>query len=226
MKLKAYVINLEIRLDRWKRMKELWSSYFDLVRFPAIHNPRNGRLGCKRSHIQVAIQALQTSPMAIILEDDAVPTNWFQAVGMKCIEEAERCVEEWDYINLGPFLDLRKQNCGGSLAKLTPCASRWFMRSDYSHNTQSVLYNRRSLRLLERSLRVAKPIDMFLGQRALCQWVPIRLLSYQEDGYSDILRGIRVGSDRYKKTVRLLEEVAPDERIHKYLQTIEIGNIR
>src|SRR5688572_2148319 len=102
MKPTAYVINLDRRPDRWARMQELWSPWFNLRKVSAVDLPGNGAGGCKMSHYMVAATFVQRNePIIVVLEDDAVPTMAFETGAMLYLGEAAVFVDQWRIANLG-----------------------------------------------------------------------------------------------------------------------------
>lgn len=213
MNLKAYCINLDRRPERWARTQELWSPYFDLVRVSAVDTPSNGAIGCKGSHNLTAEKALQHSNVGIILEDDAVPTEHFNRIGMECIDEAIAHVNEWDVIFCGPYLDLRP--VGMARASLSKTLSPMFLGASYAHQTHFMLYNDKSLPLLGASLGSNLPIDMFIARSNARKWIPIRLLATQADGESDVGHAFKGAALLYKLSAEMLEQKVPDINLVK-----------
>lgn len=204
MKPLAYVINLDRRQDRWQRTHGLWSPFFRLVRVPAIDMPNDGARGCKMSHVQYADRALAVDTMAIILEDDCIPTSNMSAIGMECIAEARKHINDYDSINLSPLLDLSA--IGLPCAHLSPSESPLFLRCTYSHSTNFVIYNHRSLPILRDSLLNHVPIDMYLGRECQSQWTPIRLLCTQSFEDSDIRAPFDFQKSAYAKSAEMLNQ--------------------
>lgn len=208
----AYVINLDRRKDRWQRTQQLWSPFFELVRCSAVDLP-DGARGCKLSHCQYAAGALARDTIAIILEDDAIPTPEMGALGMAYIAEAHwhnnGTVNDWDAINLSPLLDLSA--IGLPRAELFLTESPLFLRCSYSHSTNMVLYNHRSLPILRDSLTSQLPVDMFLTRNCSSQWTPRRLLATQSFEDSDIRKPFKDQHSWYAKSAEMLEayETAP-----------------
>lgn len=199
----AYVINLERRPDRWQRTQELWSPFFELVRCPAVDLP-DGARGCKLSHAQYAAGALAKDEMAIIMEDDSVPTSAFAEIGLQCITEARKHIYQWDAINLSPLLDLSA--IGLPRAELFPTTSPLFLRCNYSHSTNAVLYNHSTLHILQASLTSRLPIDMFLARNCNSQWTPMRLLATQSFDDSDIRQAFAGQKTWYAKSAAMLND--------------------
>ena len=186
MKPTAYVINLARRPERWQRTQELWSPWFELVRFPAVEIACDGARGCILSHEAAAVQALRDQPMAIVFEDDLVPTPHFEKIGLDCLTDAEKYCNHWDYINCGPYLDCTPIRL--PRASLSPTVSPLFFQATHSQQTHFVCYNRNSLPLLQAALTSPIALDVFLGRNAKRQWVAARLLATQADGPSDIIQ--------------------------------------
>lgn len=202
MKTTAYVINLDRRPDRWARMQELWSEWFELVRWSAVDMPGKGAEGCKRSHVTLAESVLATEDMVIVLEDDAIPTKRFKEFGTLLLEEAQEHLEAWDYINCGPCLD--PKFTGRTFTRISPARSGGFFWVDFSYRTHFVLYNRRSLPLLLATLDSETELDLHLGHNARNQWVPRHVLAVQAEGVSDIHKSPRELGEGYLTTENML----------------------
>lgn len=213
----AYVINLDRRKDRWQRTQELWSEFFELVRCPAVDLP-DGARGCKLSHVQYAASALAKDAMAIILEDDAIPADAFKDIGLECICQARRHVDDYDAINLSPLLDLSDIRL--PRAELNPSDSPLFLRTTYSHSTNFVIYNHRTLPILRDSLTSQLPIDMYLGVHAF-QWVPIRLLATQSFDDSDIRKPFPNQHAFYDLSAEMLNQAVLNIIDHDITQTLK-----
>jgi len=181
----AFAINLDRRPDRLTALRSAWEDHFSIVRVRAVDAPKQPAMGCKMSHLLALKDALSSGPCAVVLEDDAAPTPAFTEIGRQCIDDALKHESEWDYVNLGPYLDIQLPNYRRT-AKMSPTCSRFFLQADYSHQTHFVIYNQRSVRLLEQAIDSNLPLDVFLGINAVNQWVPIRLLATQIEGVSDI----------------------------------------
>lgn len=207
MKPTAYVINLDHRTDRWQRMQELWSPFFELVRWPATEVPGNGAEGCKRSHVALAEDVLKTADTVLVLEDDAVPTRKFKEVGLEIIAEAIAHVNDWDYINCGPCLD--PKSTGRKRTRVVPSKSPLFMWVDFSYRTHFVIYNRRSLPLLRATLESKTELDLHLGHNARNQWVPKHVLAVQDNSPSDIHKASRESGSGYLTTEKMLTQIKP-----------------
>lgn len=207
MKPTAYVINLDRRTDRWIQAQRLWSTWFDLVRVPAIVG---GAMGCTMSHAYTVEQYGGRYELTIVLEDDAVPTDWFEKIGMRCLAGAYQYIDCWAVCNGGPFTDLGRDSSTVQMprAKLTPTSSPYWSCSDFTLQTHFMLYNLRSRELLREALTQSLPLDVFLGRQA-GQWVPIRLLATQAEGPSDIGQSPKNQSHYYGLSERLLEQHTP-----------------
>lgn len=186
MKPTAYVINLDRRPERWKQAQERWVPHFELVRWSATDMPGQGAAGCKQSHLTLAEKVLvqDRMRMAIVLEDDAIPTHHFVEHGEEIIAAADAHVANWQYINMGPCLD---PAFTGRSIRLLETASPFFFESIFSYRTHFVLYNAQSIPLLKAALTSPDELDLVLGRAT--HWVPIHLMATQPDAPSDIRKG-------------------------------------
>jgi hypothetical protein len=185
-------------------MQEIWSPWFQLVRIPGVYLPGNGAAACKMSHRMIAAHFLQEQNPIIVMEDDNTPLPAFEKMGAILIEEAKCHCTDWDYVNLSPWLDLSVISM--TRANLSPSPSPLFLKSNYSHNTNFVIYNRRSLYLLNTAMKNPLPLDVFLGWHAVDQWVPIKLLAMQDDSPSDIPKPNVNPKALYRLTEEMLED--------------------
>ncbi|NEO54643.1 MAG: hypothetical protein F6K54_17085 [Okeania sp. SIO3B5] len=100
----AFCINLKHREDRWKLFSEEMNKFpdnFNIVRFEAIYDPIEPRMGCAKSHIRLIEIAKNKCMSAIlILEDDVVfiekPYAKIQAV-------LSNLPNNWDILQLGVY---------------------------------------------------------------------------------------------------------------------------
>ena len=206
----AYVINLDKRPDRWEAMQRRWSPFFELIRIPGVYMPGNGAAGCKLSHQMVASHFLKTEPVITVLEDDAIPTPAFEKIGKDCILDACRYVDEWRIANLGPYLDVTILGLGR--ANLQPTKSEYFLSASYSQQTHFMLYNRKSIPILQEALRSSLPLDIYIGRMLNEVWVPIRLLATQDDSPSDISKPPVNPSVLYALSERMLEDAVSAQK--------------
>lgn len=184
-------------------MQKLWEPFFELVRIPGVYMPGNGAAGCRLSHRMIAAHFLEKEEPIIVMEDDNEPDPDFACFGLKMILEAKLHVGFWDYLNCSPWLDLSSLKL--PRATLSETISPLFLKSSYSQNTNMVLYNRRSLPLLNEAMRHPLPIDMFLGNWARAQWVPIMLLARQDGSPGDIPKPNVNSAELYRLTESMLE---------------------
>jgi len=218
MKPTAYIINLDRRPDRWETCQRVWSPYFELMRIPAIDRPDNPALGCKLSHFRIASQAVLLSTkmkpvieMAIVLEDDSVPTPAFEQIGLKCIEDAGKHINEWRIANLGPYLNV---DCLGlGRANLQATKSEYFLSASYCQQTHAMLYNERTIPLLQMALRSSLPLDVFIGRAVNDVWVPIHLLATQSDSPSDIPKPVCDAKALYALSEKMLEDAVNKAKV-------------
>jgi len=186
-------------------MQRRWSPFFEIVRIPGVYLPGNGAAGCKLSHQMVANHFLETEHLIPVLEDDAVPTTHFKEIGMDCIADARKYIDEWRIVNLGPYLDVTIIP-GLGRANLKPTKSKYFLGASYSQQTHFMLYNRKSIPILQEALRSSLPLDIYIGRMLNEVWVPIRLLATQDDSPSDIPKPNVNASELYTISERMLED--------------------
>ena len=210
MKPTAYVINLDHRVARWEKMQKLWSPFFELVGIPGVYLPGNGAAGCKMSHQMVASHFLEKEEPIIVIEDDSEPDPAFAVTWPSAFIEAKHFIRSWDYINCSPWLDLSSINL--PRARLSVTEAHLFLKSSYSHNTNFVLYNRRSLHLLNDAMHSPLPLDMFLGCYAKNQWVPIRLLARQDDSPGDIAKPIVDAKQLYALSEQMIGDFLGEKK--------------
>lgn len=209
---KAHVINLLHRPERWARCQKLWSPYFELVRIRAFDtSARGGVVGCKISHIRAAKEALKHDAMAIVLEDDAEPTAYFDKYGLRCISEARSNIDAWDMINCGPYLNLSILGRAPTLLERTSLPL--LLSASYFQQTHFMLYNKRSVDFLEASLESKLPLDMFLGRADCRKLVPIRLLAKQGNWPSDIRQPPFDTSNLYDLSEKMLAATIPEDSL-------------
>jgi hypothetical protein len=108
--MKAYVINLEHRTDRWLKMLKRWPE-LELHRYNGIMLPKDGRPhdriasdGLGQTHMKLLQEASARGEQTVlIMEDDAVPVDgWYE----KWIEQKEWLdthLDQWEVCNGGSF---------------------------------------------------------------------------------------------------------------------------
>ena len=70
-----YVINLDIRPDRWERIQTEWKGAFELTRISGVLGAP-GWKGCALSHIKILEEAKERGdPYVLVWEDDCIPHN-------------------------------------------------------------------------------------------------------------------------------------------------------
>ena len=210
MKPTAYVIDLDRRPDRWATMQEAWSFWFNLVRISAVDLPGNGAGGCRMSHYMVAATFLQRNEPIVVFEDDATPTTAFGKIGMRCLGEAALCIDDWRIVNLGPYLDVSCLGLGR--ANLKPTTSEYFLSASYCQQTHMMMYNRKSLPILEEALKSTLPLDVYIGRLVNEIWVPVFLLATQSDSPSDIPKPRVDAKALYELSERMLEDAVNEAK--------------
>lgn len=210
----AYVINLDRRTDRWERAQQLWSPFFKLIRVSAVETPGNGARGCKESHVMIAEQYLKNNDFIIVIEDDSEITPWFSEIGHACLSGAEKHIHEWDFVNCSPLLDLSAIRL--PVAQLKPTISPLFLKASYAHQTNFMLYNKRSLPVLNASLRSPLPVDMWIARNAKNIWVTTRLLAIQDGSASDIRPPFKGSENWYGLSEQMLQRQITDEQVRAW----------
>jgi hypothetical protein len=183
LKVKAYVINLDSRKDRWSSIQDNFKAIesIELIRVPAILD-RRGSIGCAKSHLKIVSEAkARGDPLVLVLEDDATVKNptQFDLQWRVIYEWLRDHINDWEIFNGGPGfwgggcgvdkiidLDRRIMQIRGGLCTHFICYS-------------SKIYDR-ILTWTENSA----PIDVFLAGR--CKMIaPYPLLSVQRPNHSN-----------------------------------------
>ena len=100
---KAYVINIDKKVDRWERIqKDFANSSISLERFSAIINS-NRDLGCGLSFVEVIKKAKNSGePSVLIFEDDNKPLENFDTHWNIIKNYLDNSKDTWDIFNGGP----------------------------------------------------------------------------------------------------------------------------
>jgi hypothetical protein len=101
--MKAYVINLKSRPDRWASIKKRFSgSDIELERLEAVKSPSNGAHGCFLSFIKALKLAKKAGlPNVLILEDDCLPVVGWKGRWRKIQKWLDSRPEKWDLYSGG-----------------------------------------------------------------------------------------------------------------------------
>jgi len=101
-KSKAYVINLDKRIDRWKQIQERFkNSSIELERISAVEN-EDGYLGCSLSFLKVVQKAKDLGlPSVLIFEDDNKPLENFDKRWRTVKKWLDSNLDKWDIFNGG-----------------------------------------------------------------------------------------------------------------------------
>ena len=105
----AYVINLDHRPDRWRKMCELWSDELLLERVSGILLPEDGRIqhhraadGLGQTHMKLYREAVARGDKTLlIMEDDAVPQPGWHKRWLEHKEWLDNNLDKWDIYNGG-----------------------------------------------------------------------------------------------------------------------------
>jgi len=110
--IRAYVINLQHRADRWSRMQEKWKGIVDVIeRVDGVKDPKRFK-GCALAHIN-AIRIAWASKNApegledivMVLEDDAMPMEGLsRSTLLEVLLDAQRTSAEFDALFLSPLI--------------------------------------------------------------------------------------------------------------------------
>ena len=188
----AYVINLDKRPDRWRKMNEEWSVWLDLERVSGIVIPdgvtphsHTAAEGLGLTHMKLLQEASERGEKTIlILEDDAVPEPQWYERWVEIKKYLDSHLDDWDVFNGGAHqlkdcfnvIELDKS----ALLDSNRCCAGHFLYL----NLQRVQY------FLNWKTR-PMDIDMWYcctGFQLFCSY-PI--LAKQADGHSDIINGER-----------------------------------
>ena len=101
-KSKAYVINLDKRMDRWEQIqKSFKDSSIQLERVSAVENS-DGYLGCSLSFLKVVQIAKDNNmPTVLIFEDDNKPIDDFDKRWQKLKKWLDNNLDKWEIFNGG-----------------------------------------------------------------------------------------------------------------------------
>lgn len=98
--IKAFVINLDKRADRWKTIQKNFKD-ITLERVSAIDDTI-GWKGCGLSHVKVVKEAKEKGlPFVLIMEDDCVPTEFFKDNIGILQRWLEQNMDKWDIATTG-----------------------------------------------------------------------------------------------------------------------------
>lgn len=172
--MKATVINLDSRPERWQTFQERNKFPFEVERFPAIV-ASCGEDGCTQSHLAV-IQS-QTEFPFIVFEDDCIMLQPWSVVE-KIMEQLPLC---WDALWLGATLTRPLKRQSNNIYRLSR-----------SYCLHAVIYN--TQRMIDYILRChntpqGKNLDIFyyrdVQDKFNC-YITYPICATQTEGYSDI----------------------------------------
>jgi len=203
----AYVINLDKRPDRWQQIQEDWANTsINLIRFKAVEH-KFGAVGCARSHLALVQYAKDNKmPFILVLEDDAIPTDYFSKLWKRTTTYIGNHFDEWDIFNGGP-----SNICKKYIQKLTST----FWKTDNAKGTHFIIYNQRcydkvlSWESLPEKLEDRPAIDEYISYPylGLQMYGVYPFISVQRPGFSDIMNGERT----YSQTFKQMEEKVKKE---------------
>ena len=187
--LTVFVINLDERKDRWKRVSSMLDGLgIQYERFPAV-KASPGWIGCGKSHIGVAQEAKRRRLMwALVLEDDCIiePADW------KRFQE----LLPWLWKKRGEWTLF---NGGLTFPKNTEVFDREHkIMSSNGYAAHFLLYTPPFYDIIS-AWDYKDPIDVYIDKKVKAI-APYPLIAQQEKGDSDIVGSAINYDDFFKKT--------------------------
>lgn len=184
----AYVMNLDYRTDRWRKMCELWSNELLLERVSGIVLPPDGREfryvasdGLGQTHMKLYREAVARGDKTLlILEDDAVPEPGWHKRWLEHKEWLDNNLDKWDIYNGGAH-QLKK--CYG-VQEFTDSVMLDSQRCSASH---FIYINCEAIPRLLNWENHKMDIDVWFGSTGFKLYCSYPILAKQADGYSNIM---------------------------------------
>ena len=178
---KIVYINLAKRTDRMEHMEQITSIFGDkVIRFEAIEASR-GEVGCSKSHIEVILMAIENNWKNILVLEDDMEWN----VNDDSIESFKTLsTQDFDVLLLGALC--AKFNYETNKVNYALATHSYIVNNRYFH---TLLENfTTGVKLLESTGHVSFTLDEYWNKLIeKDNWlIPIPMLTYQSDGYSDI----------------------------------------
>jgi GR25 family glycosyltransferase involved in LPS biosynthesis len=188
----AYVINLDIRPDRWRKMCELWSPYLSLERVSGIMLPEDGRPhnhvaadGLGQTHMKLYREAIARGDKTIlIMEDDAVPQPGWHKRWLEHKEWLDNNLDQWDVYNGGAH-QLKK--CYG-VKEFTDSV---ILDSQLGSASHFMYLNLQAIDRLLNWENHKMDIDMWFCSTGFKLYCAYPILAKQANGHSNIINVIR-----------------------------------
>jgi GR25 family glycosyltransferase involved in LPS biosynthesis len=104
--MKALVINLPHRVDRWEKMQKDWKGILDLTRIDGVKS-RKKYAGCAQAHINAILHGFKDSSTeyCLVLEDDVMPDSMTRDTLSSFIEATRHLFTALDGISMCPTFD-------------------------------------------------------------------------------------------------------------------------
>jgi len=174
--MRAIVINLDSRPERWQTFQERNKFPFEVERFPAIHAEK-GEDGCTQSHL--AVIKSQTEFPFIVFEDDCIMLQEWDVVE-KIMAQLPFC---WDALWLGATLTRPPKRQSANLFRLS-----------HAYCLHAVIYN--TQRMVDYILQwhntpQGKNLDIFYYRNVQDKFncfITYPICATQTEGYSDIAK--------------------------------------
>lgn len=194
---KAYVINLPERTDRWETFKKNWKKTgLDFERTDAIRMD-NVYDAVFLKHRQLLQQAKERGDThLLVMEDDAVPCADFDK-RFKHIRDYLDIRDDWEVMN-GGMLSIR--DCVKKIVKVEDEGISTFLLGVDRGCMAHFLYFKvePALKKLEDWEAEGRPeFDAWYSSKLKCE-ASIPYLAIQSDGYSDAEKGERTWEERFK----------------------------
>lgn len=195
--MKAYIINLPERTDRWEKFQENWKNTgLELVRVDGIKMD-NAYHAVFLKHRQLLTEAKERGEKhLLIMEDDAVPNPDFKA-RFKHIRDYLDIRNDWDIMN-GGMLSIR--DCVQGIVRIDDQGLSTFLlqvnRGCMAHflyfNVDSALE-----KIADWEAEGKPEFDAWYASKLRCQ-ASIPYLAIQQDGKSDSIHQDRTWEDHFK----------------------------
>jgi hypothetical protein len=194
----AYVINLDRRPDRWRKMCELWGDKLLLERVSGIVLPEDGRIqhhraadGLGQNHMKLYREAVARGDKTIlIMEDDAVPEPGWHKRWLEHKEWLDNNLDKWDIYNGGAH-QLKK--CYG-VEEFSDSIMIDGQRCCASH---FIYLNLQAVDRLLNWENHKMDIDIWFGSTGFKLYCSYPILAKQADGNSDIVNEERKWAIEY-----------------------------
>lgn len=183
-KRKIYCINLKERPERWKKVQkevEKMGDSYELIRFDAIKNTENPRVGAANSFISIIEQAKwDNKEDVLIIEDDLI----LHSKSKEIFESTYKTLPtDWDVFLGGVYYYKTKTNINKKLVKVGDFCSLHFALFRNTSYDKIISYK-------TNKANTRTHIDRYMGlmsaNKDLNVYVAWPMFAKQEAGYSDL----------------------------------------